>query len=390
MKLAAKMPGMEVACVCDVDSRARDWAAGEVAAASGKAPRKEVDIRRVLEMKDVDAVFAEVPDHWHAPMAWMTMEAGKDIYCEKPCTFTPSEGDILIAVQKKTGRVFEMGNQRRSSAAYRPAVEALRQGIIGEIKYGRCWYQNNRPNIGPRVAAPVPDWLDWDLWQGPAPRVSEFHDNYIHYNWHWFYRWGTGEALNNGTHFVDILRWGLGVEYPTLVESVGGRFRYHDDWEWPDTQMITYQFGDAAAGSWEGRSCNSTPVDGYGVGVAFYGENGTVLLGGGNEYKILDMKGAVIKHETSELTFEPGNLINPSERLDQIHFKNWFAAIRTGSPLNSTIRDACISTQLVQLGNIAQRVGASIAVNPVSGELVNPSPEASALFTRDYEPGWEL
>ena len=126
LKLAAAMPGIEIACVCDVDSRAMAWAADQVKGIAGKAPRKEGDIRRVLEMKDVDAVFAEVPDHWHAPMAWMTMEAGKDIYCEKPCTFTPSEGDILIDVQRKTGRVFQMGNQRRSSAAYRPAVEALR------------------------------------------------------------------------------------------------------------------------------------------------------------------------------------------------------------------------------------------------------------------------
>ena len=127
MRYAAAMPGLEVAYVCDVDSRARDWAADRVCGITGKSPRKEVDIRRVLEMKDVDAVFAEVPDHWHAPMAWMTMEAGKDIYCEKPCTFTPSEGDILVDVQRKTGRVFQMGNQRRSSVAYRPAVEALRR-----------------------------------------------------------------------------------------------------------------------------------------------------------------------------------------------------------------------------------------------------------------------
>ena len=113
--------------------------------------------------------------------------------------------------------------------------------------------------------------------KAPAPRGAPIlKDNYIHYNWHWFWNWGTGEALNNGTHFVDILRWGLGVDYPTKVDSVGGRYRFQDDWQTPDTQLITFQFGDEASCSWEGRSCNSTPVDGYGVGTAFYGETGTL------------------------------------------------------------------------------------------------------------------
>ena len=387
----AKMPLCEVTCICDCDSRALDKCLAQIESQTGKRPKGFADIRKFMESRDFDAAVIAMPDHWHAKAAIMAIQAGKHVYLEKPSSYCPSENyRILEEAAKHPELVITAGNQRRSWPNIIAAIDEVRGGSIGRVRYAKSWYTANRPSIGRGKAVPVPAELDWDLWQGPAPRVSEFHDNYIHYNWHWFYRWGTGEALNNGTHFVDILRWGLGVEYPTLVESVGGRFRYHDDWEWPDTQMITYQFGAAAAGSWEGRSCNSTPVDGYGVGVAFYGENGTVLLGGGNEYKILDMKGAVIKHETSELTFEPGNLINPSERLDQIHFKNWFAAIRTGSPLNSTIRDACISTQLVQLGHIAQRVGASIAVNPATGELVNPSPEASALFTRDYEPGWEL
>lgn len=387
----AKMPLCEVTCLCDCDTRALDRCVAQIETQTGNKPKAFQDIRKFMESRDFDACVIAMPDHWHATAAIMALQAGKHVYLEKPSSYCPSENyKILQEAAKHPELVITAGNQRRSWPNIIAAIDEVRSGSIGRVRYAKSWYSANRPSIGRGKAVPVPAELDWDLWQGPAPRVAEFHDNYIHYNWHWFYRWGTGEALNNGTHFVDILRWGLGVEYPTLVESVGGRFRYHDDWEWPDTQLITYQFGEQAAGSWEGRSCNSTPTDGYGVGVAFYGENGTVLLGGGNEYKILDMSGNVVKHETSELTFEPGNLINPSERLDQIHFKNWFEAIRSGAPLNSTIRDACISTQLVQLGNIAQRVGGALKVNPATGELVDATPEAAALFTRQYAPGWEL
>ena len=387
----SKMPGCEVGFLCDCDSDALARCQEAISKVAGKTPKGEKDIRKFLENRDIDAVVIATPDHWHAPAAIMALQAGKHVYLEKPTSHNPAENQMLLRAEKKyAGLVITVGNQRRSWPQVQEAIAELHSGVIGKVNYAKSWYTNNRPSIGIGKVIPVPANLDWDLWQGPAPRVGEFHDNYIHYNWHWFYRWGTGEALNNGTHFVDILRWGLGVSYPTLVSSVGGRFRYHDDWEFPETQLITYQFGEEAAGSWEGRSCNSTPCDGFGVGVAFYGENGTLVLGGGNEYKILDMKGNVIAHRKSELTFEAGNLINPSEKLDIIHFENWFNAIRTGSALNSTIRDACISTQLVQLGNIAQRTGESLAVDPVSGRILDASEEAKSLFTREYEPGWEI
>ena len=385
----AKMRDCEVTCVCDVDSRALAKCREDIAKVCGRKPRGERDLRRLLESEDVDAVVIAMPDHWHAAAAVMAMKAGKHVYLEKPTSHNPAENELLIRAALKYDRVVQVGNQRRSWPNVIEAVAAIRAGEIGRVRYAKSWYVNNRPSIGIGREVPVPGWLDWDLWQGPAPRVKAFRDNVVHYNWHWFWHWGTGEALNNGTHFVDILRWGLGVEYPTLVTSVGGRYRFQDDWETPDTQLITYQFGDEASCSWEGRSCNGTPVDGFGVGTAFYGETGTLFISGGNEYRIADMGGKTVKEVKSALKFEEGNLLNPSEQLDVIHFRNWFDAIRKGEKLNSGIVDACISTQLVQLGNIAQRVGRSLRIDPMTGRILDDR-EAGDLWGRTYEQGWEI
>jgi hypothetical protein len=385
----AKLPDCDVNYICDVDARALDNCREKVREISGVMPKGEKDIRKMLESKDFDAVVIAMPDHWHAPAAIMAMQAGKHVYLEKPTSYCPAENELLVKAAAKYNRVVQAGNQRRSWPNVIEAIEAVRSGEIGKVRYAKSWYVNNRPTIGHGKAVPVPEWLDWDLWQGPAPRVEEFHDNYIHYNWHWFWRWGTGEALNNGTHFVDMMRWGLDTEYPTLVSSVGGRFRYDDDWETPDTQLITYQFGDKASGSWEGRSCNSVPVDGYATGVAFYGEKGTLFISGGNEYKIVNLGGKEVKNVKSELAFATGDLQNPSEKLDAFHMHNWFDGIREGKHLNSGIVDGCISTQLVQLGNISQRVGRALKIDPETGRIVGDK-KANKLWSRDYEKGWEI
>ena len=385
----AKMPGCEVGFLCDCDSDALARCQESVRKVTGKTPKGEKDIRRFLENKDIDAVVIATPDHWHAPAAIMALRAGKHVYLEKPTSHNPAENQMLLRAEKKYAtQVITVGNQRRSWPQVREAIEELHSGVIGKVHFAKTWYTNNRPSIGIGKVVPVPAHLDWDLWQGPAPRVAEFRDNYIHYNWHWFWRWGTGEALNNGTHFVDLLRWGLEVGYPTQVSSVGGRWRFQDDWEAYDSQLISFQFGDQAAGSWEGRSCNMVPVDGKSSGVTFYGESGAMSLSGGNEYKIFDIKGKLVKHVKSTVAFRDGDLQNPSEQLDGFHFQNWFNAIRFGEKLNSTLEEACKSTQLVQLGNIAARTGHSLQVNPQTGFIIG-DPEAQQYWGRDYEPGWE-
>ena len=379
----SKISDCEITWVCDVDSRAVLKCQNLVNKITGKTPKGEKDIRKVLEAPDVDGVVIAMPDHWHAPAAIMAMQAGKHVYLEKPTSHNPAENEMLLRAALKYKSVVQVGNQRRSWPNVIAGIEEVRAGNIGAVRYAKSWYTNARKSIGKGKPAPVPEWLDWDLWQGPAPR-REFHDNYVHYKWHWFKHWGTGEALNNGTHFVDLLRWGLDVQYPTKVDSIGGRYSFDDDWEFPDTQLITFQFGDKAAGSWEGRSCNPGPVDGQGLGVVFYGETANLYISGGDEYK-----GNVIKDVRSNFTIEEGNLLNPSEALDVLHFRNWFDAIRKGTALNSTLLDACISTQLVQYGNMAYEVGHSLEIDPLTGRILNSDKEINRLWGRKYEKGLE-
>lgn len=384
----AKQEGCEVGYVCDVDSNAIDKCIEAVKKVSGGSPKGEKDIRKLLEKKDLDAVFIATPDHWHAPAALLAMKAGKHVYLEKPCSYAPAEGEILVQAAAKYKRTLQMGNQRRSWPNIQEGIGLLKEGIIGDVHFGKAWYTNNRKPIGTGQPTAVPAWLDWELWQGPAPRRA-YKDNIVHYNWHWFWHWGTGEALNNGTHMVDLLRWGMGLDYPTHADSSGGRYFAADDWETPDTQVINLEFGGKGLITWEGRSCNGRVVEGSSVGCEFYGDKGSLLILGGNEYKVFGLDSKIIREKKSEIAIDPRNLMNPAEQLDAFHLNNFFDNIRRGTPLFSDIDSGHKSTLLVQLGNIAQRVGRSLKINPQNGHIMDDY-RAEQLWERAYEPGWEM
>ncbi|MDR1524117.1 MAG: Gfo/Idh/MocA family oxidoreductase [Tannerella sp.] len=384
----SKQEGCEITYVCDVDSHAIAKCITSVEEVTGYKPKGERDIRKVLEAKDVDAVIIATPDHWHAPAALMAMQAGKDVYLEKPCSYAPAEGELLIQAAARYNRIIQMGNQRRSWPNVREGIQALKEGAIGKVYFGKSWYTNNRKSIGTGKETAVPGRLDWELWQGPAPRVA-YRDNVVHYNWHWFWRWGTGESLNNGTHMIDLLRWGMDVDYPTRVCSAGGRYFADDDWETPDTQVINIEFGDKLSMTWEGRSCNGRTVEGCSAGCMFYGETGSLLVMGNDSYKIFGLDNKLVKEQNSAVAIDPRNLMNPAESLDALHINNFFDGIRKGETLNADIVSGHKSTLLMQLGNISQRAGRSLQIDPMNGRILHDR-EAMKLWSRDYEPGWEM
>jgi predicted dehydrogenase len=377
----------ELMYVCDVDNRAMDKCVNVVEKTQGKKPKAEGDFRKALEDKNLDLLIVTAPDHWHAPAALLAVSAGKHVYLEKPCSHNPNEGEMLVKAAAKHNKLLQMGNQRRSWPNVMAAIAELKAGVIGRPYYAKTWYTNNRESIGVGKATEVPSWLNYELWQGPAPRKA-YKDNLIHYNWHWFWHWGTGEALNNGTHMVDLARWGLGVDYPTRVTSAGGRYRYQDDWETPDTQVIDLEFANNTLISWEGRSCNGKSAEGSSVGVIFYGETGSLLIESGNSYKIFDLKSKLVKEVKNDITANALDRTGPGMELDALHIRNFFDAIKRGGTLNSDILSGHQSTLLVQLGNIAQRTGRALKIDPSNGRILNDK-EAMKLWSREYEKGWE-
>jgi predicted dehydrogenase len=234
----------------------------------------------------------------------------------------------------------------------------------------------------------VPEYLDWDLWQGPAPRTA-YRDNVHPYNWHWFWNWGTGEALNNGVHFLDLARWALGGEYPVKVSSLGGRWHYvgQDDWECPDTQEILVEFDGGRMISWFGRSTNDFGPGYKSYGIVFFGSHGILDYNGDSQYTVYDLDNKVVK--TSSIASKQADrtsAVDPG--LEDRHAANFLGAIRGQERLNSPIDEGHKSNILGLLGNVSLRVGRTLHLDPHSGHILNDR-EAAKLWTRDYQPGWE-
>ena len=384
-KSFAAQKNAQVITVSDVDSRATDKCIAEVQKVASTKAAAVPDFRKALEQKDVDVLVIAAPDHWHAPAAILGAKAGKHVYVEKPCSHNPQEGELLVKAAMTHKKLIQMGNQRRSWPNVIAAMQQLHSGVIGSPYFAKTWYTNNRPSIGIGKETAVPSWLDYELWQGPAPRQA-FKDNLIHYNWHWFWNWGTGEALNNGVHMIDMARWGLNAEFPIRVTSAGGRYRYKDDWQTPDTQVITLEFNNNTSVAWEGRSCNGRNVEGSSVGCVFYGDTGSMFVDG-NGYTIYDLDNKEIKKVTDE-TVDARNLASPADHLDAVHIQNFLSAITKGTRLHSHIAEGHKSTLLCQLGNIAFRTGNALKTDPANGHIINDK-AAQQLWSRKYEPGWE-
>ena len=387
----ARASGAEVTYICDVDSRAvaKTIAAvsepGESTALQTHRPAGVTDVRQVLDDPDVDALVIAAPDHWHAPATIMALQAGKHVYVEKPCSHNAREGELLVEAQRKYGRVVQMGNQQRSAPRSIEIIREIRDGLIGRPYYAKAWYANTRGSIGRGKAAPVPGWLDYELWQGPAPRTP-YRDNVVHYNWHWFWRWGTAEINNNGAHEIDVCRWALDVEYPVRVTSAGGRYHFDDDWEMVDTQIASFDFAEGKTLVWEGRSCNGRPIEGRGRGSSIHGERGTVVLDR-NGYVVYDNDNNEIKRNLRE-TRDSGLDVRGAGVMTDMHIENFLQAVRGEAKPTAPIDEGHTSVLLCHLGNIAQRTGRALTCNSANGHITGDA-DAMHMWSREYEPGWE-
>jgi len=381
--LKANRSAARISHVCDVDSDILKKFADAVQREMSERPTQEKDFRKILELKDVDAITIATPDHWHTPMAIAGLQAGKHVYVEKPCSHNPAEGAMLVEASQKYGKLVQMGTQQRSSTHTIEIVDKIHGGAIGRPYLAKAWYSNVRKSIGTGKEVPVPEQLDWDLWQGPAPR-RPYKDNVQPYNWHWFRNYGTGETLNNGTHKVDVCRWALGVDYPKRVTASGGRYQFKDDWQFYDTLVTSFEYEDKML-TWEGKSCQGMKYYGRDRGSAIMDTTGTVVVDR-DGYEIYDLKGTMMKEFKAGKPTSSADLIGADSMTDG-HFANFIAGIRKGEKLNAPISVGNVAVTMLQVSNIAWEVNRELHLDTKDGKIQGDA-EAMKMWGRDYEQGW--
>lgn len=385
-----KCKNVEVTYVCDVDKRRQDKAVKRIQKLLGYDPKAEKDLRKILEQKDVDAIFNMTPDHWHAPGAWMAMQAGKHVYLEKPCTHNPNEGEVLLAFQKRYPNLLvQVGNQQRSSTESKEIVKAIHEGIIGEAYQATAFYIANRGRVNNPKKIPAPGFLDWELFQGPAPR-TDFLDIWEDYNWHWYWIYGTAESGNNAMHELDIARWALQAEIPNEVSAFGYKNNYKDDgWTMYDTMDVVYKFPGDKIIKWDCKCRNGLNTFAYpgGRGTIIYGTKGSVFADR-NGYKLYDLGGKLIRNVTSKEQNHTTGLGGSGGGLDAMHPRNFFEAIRGREKLNSSLDQGIKSTLLCHLANISYKEGnRPLKINPETGRFTDKK-VMKKHWKREYEKGW--
>lgn len=365
-----KMDDVEIAYLAEVDPKRLERGMKAVTEKQGSTCQGVKDFRTFLDDKTLDAVFIATPNYWHTPAALLAMQAGKHVYVEKPGSGNPHEAEMIVAASKKYNRIVQMGNQRRTWM--KEAIEALHGGAIGKVNYARAFYYNARGPIGQGTNKAAED-IDMNLWQGPVTDERDMRP-YMHYDWHWLWHWGNGEMGNNGIHSLDILRWGLQVEYPQRITYNGNRYWHADKQETPDTGTAVFDFGKSGM-EWVQSSSFPRASEKPLAECLFYGENGTFAISS-NTWTIYDFKGVEI-----------GKGKGPNTG-DGTHMGNFLDTIRGKAKLNSPIEEGQKSTMLCHLANIAYRTNTVVKVDQKTGKLID-NPAGEKLWKREYRKGWE-
>jgi predicted dehydrogenase len=372
-----KQADVNPVAVCDVYQPYIDKAAN---AAGGKV-KTFGDFRRLLEVKEVDAVLIATPDHWHALQTIMACQAGKDVYVEKPLSLTILEGRKMVEAARKHNRIVQTGSQQRSGQHYQQAVKLIQEGAIGEVhKITAGYTRNAMPGFKhePWLPEQLPKELNWDMWLGPAPFVP--YDPFrCHYHFRWFWDYSGGQMTNWGAHNLDIARWALNAKGPTAVTAFGGRYAIKDGGETPDVQEVLYNFQTCIV-SWTGREVNRTR-DEY---LVFNGTKGTLSI---------MRNGFTIAPETwrkkEKPEIEPMETKGNGNEAQMLHVRNFLDCVKSRQRPIADVEEGHLTATMCHLGNIATRLSRSLNWDAAKEEFIGDK-EANQMLSRTYRKPWTL
>jgi predicted dehydrogenase len=374
----AKQPNATVAAVCDVNQAQTERAVALADKAQGSKPKVYEDMRKVFDDKDIDAVSIATPNHWHSLATIWACQAGKDVYCEKPASYNIWESQRMVAAARKYNRMVQVGMQSRSTEHKMRAMQLLHDGALGKLYLAKGLCFKRRPSIGHTPDEPVPPGVNWDLFLGPGAMTPYSKNRHV-YNWHWFWNTGNGDIGNQGIHEMDIARWGMGLGLPKSVSSTGGKYVYNDDQETPNTQVATFDYGDAeimfeVRGLPTGGEADLGAMGANFVGNLFYGEKG---------FMAVDHLGFRIYLGDKR---EPGESMKAVGRGDETiaHFANFIDAIksRKKEDLRGEVAIGAESAILVHLANTSYRLGRRLAFDAKT-ETYPGDNEANKMKTRN-------
>ncbi len=366
----ARSPKCRITHLCDVNTAYFEPIGKLAAEAAGNGPAPECvqDIRKLLEIKSIDAIVVATPDHWHALATIWGCQAGKHVYVEKPVSHNVAEGRRMVEAAAKFKRAVQTGTQSRSVPHMIEAIAYVQSGKIGKVHMARAFNSQLRRRVNAVADGQVPTTLDWDIWQGPAPE-RPFNTNRYSYGWRWYWDYGTGDMGNDGVHDLDIARWGLGVQSPSTVSGFGTKvFFKGDTQETPDTQTVNFHFPESdKVLLYDQKLWSPYHMEGYENGVVFYGTDGFLVLGRGG-WKVVEKGNKVAFEKKAAFSDSP-------------HVENFLAACRGEGKLNCDILEGHRSTTLAHLGNLACRLGRPLKFDP-SAERIVGDEEADRLLAR--------
>jgi predicted dehydrogenase len=367
-------PNVRIATLCDPDE---GLFAERVKQVAGGAPKTEVDLRRVLDDKNIDCVCIAMPNFWHALATVWACQAGKDVYVEKPATFCIPEGRAMIEAAKRHDRVVQVGTHMRAHTGRREGIKLLRDGILGELYMVRAFIYNPRGPIGRQPDGPAPANVHYDLWMGPTAE-QPFNANRFHYNWHWFWATGNGEIGNNGPHLSDLMIQGIDRQdtLPVKIASQGGRYAWHDQGETPNVQVTNYTYADGLLATLDVRNLPSNKEADVNEAAIFYGPKGYMVITGDGYRTVIDGKRG------------------PKGGGDGAHrelVRNFYDVVRSRkkSDLLAPIDYGHTAAALCHLGNISYRLGRSIEFDAKTETFLHDD-DANALLGRKYRPPYVM